>query len=232
MARCCAGRDKMDNEALALAGYRASGMNSLYFGEFEQSKSDFESILRVYDRKRHSPPALHYVHDPRFYAIAYLPVIHWIQGFPSKAAAWQRAAMNYASELNQAVLNTHVRIYGGAGLDELVFNAPSVRGYADAIVELADQHNLLYFRLSGLSLKGWAMARQGEVEDGLALMRESATERLETGVTWYQILYLCMLAESYLQHCRVSEGLQAVAEARELVARTDEHMWVGRDQPD
>jgi hypothetical protein len=47
--------------------------------------------------------------------------------------------------LNQAVLATHVRIYGGAGLDELLFDAPAVRNYADQIIELADQHNLHYF---------------------------------------------------------------------------------------
>ena len=34
-----------------------------------------------------------------------------------------------------------------------------------------------------------------------------------------------MLAESYLQHERTDEGLAAIAEAKELVARADEHIW-------
>ena len=69
------------------------------------------------------------------------------------------------------------------------------------------------------------MAREGHAKDGLALMRQSSTERLALGVTWYQILYMCMLAESYLQHERTDEGLAAIAEAKELVARADEHIW-------
>lgn len=216
---------EMHDEALELAGYRVSGLNALYFGEFEQARSDFETILRIYDTSRHRPPPVHYVHDPKFYAIAYLPVICWILGFPDRARSWQRAALEYAAELNQAVLNTHVRIYGGAGLDELILNVASTRSYADAIVDLLDQHNLRYFRLSGLILRGWTMAQEGDGKDGLALMRRSATERLAMGVSWYQIRYLCMLAESYLPHCRADEGLVAIAEARDIRARTEEHMW-------
>lgn len=217
---------EMRDEALELAGYRVSGLNALYFGEFEQARSDFETILRIYDTSRHRPPPVHYVHDPKFYAIAYLPVIYWILGFPDRARSWQQAALDYAAELNQAVLNTHVRIYGGAGLDELILNVTPARSYADAIVDLADQHNLRYFRLSGLILRGWTMAQEGDGKDGLVLMRRSATERLAMGVSWYQIRYLCMLAESCLRHGRADEGLVAIAEAKDIRARTEEHMWV------
>lgn len=97
--------------------------------------------------------------------------------------------------------------------------------HADAIIELADQHNLRYFRLSGLILRGWAMAQAGAGEEGLALMRRSSTDRLAIGVSWYQIRYLCMLATTSLQQGRAEEGLAALAEAKDLVTRTDEHMW-------
>src|SRR6185369_14864680 len=106
----------------------------------------------------HRPPPVHYIHDPKFYAIAYLPVIYWILGYPEQARTWQGKAFEYASDLNQATLNTHVKIYSGAGLDELLFDSGAVRTHADAIIELADQHNLRYFRFSGLILRGWAIA--------------------------------------------------------------------------
>jgi len=82
-----------------------------------------------------------------------------------------------------------------------------------------------YFWLTGQILKGWAMARQGAAETGLELMRRSATERIAAGATWWQTRYLCMLAETYLQHHRTEEGLVAVAEATELMKRTEDHMW-------
>jgi predicted ATPase len=51
------------------------------------------------------------------------------------------------------------------------------------------------------------MAQEGVVEKGLALMRQSATERFELGVRWYQIRYLCMLAATHLQAGGVCLGL-------------------------
>ncbi len=214
---------EMNDETLDLVAYRCGGLNALYFGEFKKARDAFETILQVYDPGRHRPPPVHYIHDPKFYALAYLPVVCWILGYPDQARNWQVAALEYTSGLVQAVLATHVRIWGGAGLAELLFDVPEVRIYADAIIDLADQHNLVYFRMGGQILKGWAMARAGE--PGIELMRRNATERSSTGATWWQIRYLCMLAETYLQHGRAEEGLVAVAEATELMTRTNEHLW-------
>ena len=216
---------ELGSEALDLVAYRCGGLNALYFGEFERARATFETILRLYDTGRHRAPPVHYVHDPKFYALAYLPVIYWIRGYPDQARTWQAAALDYAGELNQAVILTHVRIWGGAGLAELLFDVSAVRIYADTIIDLADQHNLVYFRLGGQILKGWAMARQGAEDGGLELMRRSATGRVAMGATWWQIRYLCMLAETYLQHGRSAEGLATIAEAKDLMIRTDEPMW-------
>jgi predicted ATPase/class 3 adenylate cyclase len=216
---------KMKDEALDLAAHRYRGQNALYFGEFEAARDAFETILRTYEPGRHRPPPVHYIHDPKLYALAYLPVIYWILGYPDQARTWQSAALDYAGGLAQAALATLVRIYGGAGLDDLLLDAPAVRNHAHAIIDLADQHSLGYFRMSGQISKGWAMARQGEGPAGLDLMRESATERAGTGATWWQIRYLCMLAETYQQHGRGEEGLAAADEAAELMERTHEHMW-------
>jgi predicted ATPase/class 3 adenylate cyclase len=216
---------QMTDEALELASYRLAGLNAIYFGRFVEARSAFETIVRIYDASRHRPQPVHYIHDPKFYALAYLPVIYWVLGYPDQAKNRQAKAFEYASELNQATLSTHVKIYGGAGLDELLLDANAVRPHADAIIDLADQHNLRYFRLSGLILKGWTMAQAGAGEEGFALMRRSCTERLAMGVSWYQSRYLCMLAATSLQQGRTDEGLTALMEARNLGTRTDEHMW-------
>ncbi|SDJ73829.1 Predicted ATPase [Bradyrhizobium sp. Rc2d] len=216
---------QMADEALELVSYRLAGLNAMHFGAFDEARSAFETILQIYDSNRHRPPPVHYIHDPKFYAIAYLPVIYWILGYPEQARTWQGKAFEYAADLNQATLNTHVKIYSGAGLDELLFDSGAVRAHADAIIELADQHNLRYFRFSGLILRGWAIAEAGAGEEGLALMHQNSKERLSIGVSWWQNRYLCMLAATSLKQGRTEEGLAALAEARDLATRIDEHTW-------
>jgi predicted ATPase len=81
--------------------------------------------------------------------------------------------------------------------------------------------------VNGLILRGWAMVHEGAAEPGLALMRQNTTDRAALGVSWYQTRYLCMLAEVHAQLCQAELGLRVVAEARDLLARNDEHMWEG-----
>jgi predicted ATPase len=49
--------------------------------------------------------------------------------------------------------------------------------------------------------------------------------RRALGVGWYQARYLCMLAAVYAQTGQAEAGLRVIAEAKDLVARNDEHMW-------
>ena len=68
-----------------------------------------------------------------------------------------------------------------------------------AIVDLSRQHGLRYWLLNGLILQGWVLAQEGAGEEGVGLMRGSAIERAGIGVGWYQVRYLCMLAETHLR---------------------------------
>jgi predicted ATPase len=129
--------------------------------------------------------------------------------------------------LDQANLTAHVHNFAGAGLDELLGDVPGVQSHAEAIVELADRHSLGYWRVNGLILRGWAMVRQGAKEAGIALMCKNAAERTTQGVSWYQPRYLCMLAAAYAQAGQAEQGLRVIAEAKDIVARSEEHLWEG-----
>jgi predicted ATPase len=148
-------------------------------------------------------------------------------GLPERAQRASVSAFRCAEELGQANLAAHVHNFAGAGLEELLGNIPAVGAHADAILELADRHELGYWRLNGLILRGWAMVQEGAEEAGIALMRQNTAERAALGVSWYQARYLCLLAAACAQVGQVEPGLQVIAEAKELLARNEEHMWEG-----
>ena len=196
----------------------------MYDGSFIEAEREFETILRLYDPDRHRPPPVLYVHDPKISALAYLAIIKWILGFPDQARMLAIEALHYAEELNQANLTAHVRTYAGAGLDELLGETSAVRGHAEAILALADQHSLHYWRLNGLFLHGWAIAQDGSVEEGLTLMRQNLTGRSAMGVSWYHVRYLCMLATT-LQKSGAAEAGLCRRGGEDHAACHHEHMW-------
>jgi class 3 adenylate cyclase/predicted ATPase len=219
-----AARDTRD-VALELSAHRLAALADMYAGDFLGARSEFEIILSRYDPSANRPAPVHYIHDPKASALPYLAIVLWLLGYPEQAKRASRAAFEYAAELNQTNLTAHVRIYGGAGPAELMGDVAATRAHADAVIDLADQHSLNYWRLSGLILRGWAMAQEGNAEDGLALMRQNLNARKALGASWYQVRYLCMLASTYLQLGERDKAFTALAEAEDLAARNDEHLW-------
>jgi predicted ATPase/class 3 adenylate cyclase len=219
--------ERLPNPLIHLASHRLVGITAMHFGAFPKARSEFETILCQYDAGRHRSQPVHYVHDPKVSALTYLALILWILGFPEQARRASSAAFRCAAELDQANLTAHVHNFAGAGLDELLGDVRGVRTHAEAILELADRHNLGYWRVNGLILRGWTMVQQGSTEAGIALMCQSAADRAALGVSWYQARYLCMLAAAYAQVGRAGPGLSILAEAKDLAARNDEHMWEG-----
>lgn len=219
--------ERLPNPVIRLASHRLAGITAMHFGAFPNARSEFEAILQLYDARQHRSQPVHYVHDPKVSALTYLALVLWILGLPEEARRSSNEAFRCAAELDQANLTAHVHNFAGAGLDELLGDVPGVRAHAEAIVELADRHNLGYWRVNGLILRGWAMVQEGATEAGIALMRQNAADRAAQGVGWYQARYLCMLAAAYARVGQAEPGLRVIAEAKALVAANDEHMWVG-----
>jgi predicted ATPase len=76
-----------------------------------------------------------------------------------------------------------------------------------------------------MSLRGWALAMQGQGEEGLTQVHQGITAWRATGAVLH-VPYLCtMLAEicDHLGH--TADGLQALAEAHTLVEQQEERYW-------
>ncbi|MBR1166548.1 AAA family ATPase [Bradyrhizobium liaoningense] len=217
--------ERTGHTALELAAHRLAALTAMHSGDFLTARSELETILSRYQPEEHRPPPVHYVHDPKASALPYLAIVLWVLGYPEQAQRTSRAASQYAMELNQTNLTAHVQVYGEAALAELMGNVAAAHAHADAIIHLADQNSLNYWRVSGLILRGWAMAQEGNVEAGLALMRLSLNERNRLGASWYQVRYLWMLAATYLHLSDYDNGVATLAEAKALAAHSGEHMW-------
>jgi predicted ATPase/class 3 adenylate cyclase len=216
---------RVPHPMLRLANHRLAGVTALYSGAFSVARSEFNAIVSTYDANQHRSQPIHYVHDPKVSALAYLALVNWTLGYPDQARRARIEAFACAAELNQANLTAHVHNFAGAALDELLGDVANVRLHADAILELAERHSLHYWHLNAQILQGWTMVQGGALEAGITLMRQSALDRAALGVSWYQSRYLLMLAEAYAQSGDVEAALRVIAEAMDLVEGNNEHLW-------
>jgi predicted ATPase len=77
----------------------------------------------------------------------------------------------------------------------------------------------------GTTLRGWALAMQGQGEEGLAQVREGIAALQATGAAINVPYYCTMLADVAAHLGHPEDGLQALAEAHTLVEQHEERWW-------
>src|SRR5207342_110357 len=100
-----------------------------------------------------------------------------------------------------------------------------VHEQADAAVALSTEQGFPLWVTQGMSYRGWALAMQGQGEEGLAQVRQGIAAFRATGAALIVPCFCTMLAEvcAYLGH--LEDGLQALAEAHTLVEQHEERWW-------
>jgi predicted ATPase len=94
---------------------------------------------------------------------------------------------------------------------------------AEAATTLATVQGLPHWVAQGTALRGWALAEQGHVEEGITQIRQGLAVYQTTGAGLARPALLALLAEAYGKAGQVTAGLAAVAEAFAIVHRDAEH---------
>jgi predicted ATPase len=112
-----------------------------------------------------------------------------------------------------------------ATVSQLRRDVPDVHEHAEAAVALSTAQGFPFWVALGTSLRGWALAMQGQGEAGLAQGRQGIAAWRATGAALY-VPYLCTLLAEVRDHLgHTDDGLQALAEAHTLVEQHEERYW-------
>ena len=90
---------------------------------------------------------------------------------------------------------------------------------------LATEQGFPFWLALGAILRGWALAEQGQGEEGIAQIRQGLAAWQATGAKAVRPYYFALLAEACGQEGQTEEGLTLLAEALDLVHETEEQFW-------
>jgi predicted ATPase len=104
-------------------------------------------------------------------------------------------------------------------------NVPAVHEQAETAVVLSTEQGFPQLAAVGTSLRGWALAMQGQGEEGMAQVRQGiAAWRAAGGAVL--VPYFCTVLADVCDHLgHTEDGLQALAEARTLMEQHEERWW-------
>jgi predicted ATPase len=210
--------------ALAVIAHYALGFTRFCLGALPAAREHLEEGIADYTPDQRRAPVFRLGHDPGVACRAYAAQTLWVLGYPEQALARVHEALALAYELSHPFSLAFARCWA-AMVSQCRRDVPDVHEHAEAAVALSTAQGFPFWVALGTSLRGWALAMQGQGEEGIAQVRQGIAAFRATGAALW-VPFLCtLLAEvsDYLGH--TEDGLQALAEAHTLVEQHEERWW-------
>jgi class 3 adenylate cyclase/predicted ATPase len=215
--------ERMGEPELRLEAHRIMGSALYHGGDLERALDHLREAAGLFDQGGRPYEATLYL-QPRVFCLFWLGYTQWLLGYPEQAEARCREALAFALEQGDpfgigaaraalAVLHAYRR------------DAPAAREAAEACLAYAAEHRQPIWRTMGTLLRGWARVRTGEVEGGLAELRQGVGEWRSLGMALASALFLLLLAEGCGEAGKVEEGLTTLQEALRAVEESGERVY-------
>jgi len=158
-----------NNSAGLVLGHTCSGRTLVSVGRFASARSHLEQALALYDPIGHSLLPHQVGIDPHVTSQTNLALVLFCLGFPDQAMAQGSAAVAGARRLAHPpslALSLGIGTYPLA----LAGDNLALEERVNELVSVAAEHGFSLYSAAGTILRGWAMVKNGDVTEGMALL--------------------------------------------------------------
>lgn len=191
-----------------------------YLGEFAQVQEQCEQVIALYDPKQQRSQVFLYGTDSSSITIFEACAL-WHLGYPDQALKMSNKALASTQELSHPFNLAHAFFYV-VSLHQFRREVQVVREKAEALIQLATEQGFPLFFALGTILRGWALAEQGQGNEGIAQMRQGLDAWRATGGEVFRSYFLSLLAEAYGKVGQAKEGLAVLSETLAIAHKNGE----------
>jgi predicted ATPase len=212
-----------DSAGLVL-GHTSSGRNLSFAGRFASSRSHLEEALALYDPLLHSSLVRQAGVHPQVVSQEILGVVLFCLGFFTQALARSNAAIAEARRLAHPP-SLADSLACGARLLSLLGDDAVLGERVDQLVEVATEQGFPQWRAFGTIYRGWVKAKNGDVVEGISLLRSGSITYRATGAELWIPYHTALLAEACEIAGQTEEATTLLDEALQIVERTGERWF-------
>jgi predicted ATPase len=183
----------------------------LFMGAFAPARTHLEHVLALYNPQQHRSYTLLYGQDPGATSLYWAALALWYLGYPERALQRCQQAVTLAQELSHPY-SLVFALDGMAEISQFHREARRTQEWAEALMALSTEQRFAFWLVSGKMLRGWALAEQGQGEDGIVQIREGLATWQAMGEALYQPRFRALLAELYGNMGQPEAGLTVLAE--------------------
>jgi predicted ATPase len=190
-------------------------------GELVPARRHLEQGIALYDPHKGRSSAFRGTQHPGVACLSVVAYVLWLLGYPAQALQRSHEALLLAQELSHP-FSLGFALLWAARLHLCRREEHTAQARAEALMTLAAEQGFAAFLAQASVHRGWALAKQGQAEDGIQQIHQAMATLRATGAEWLRPYCLGLLAEAYGQAGQGEEGLTALAEALAAVDRTGE----------
>ncbi len=216
------------NDAAGLIrGHLSIGRNLMFIGRFASSRSHLEEGLALYDPISHHALGRETGTRSDVIAKGYLGNVLFCLGYPEQALARSNAAIAEARRLAHPPSLAGC-VTPGCVLLSLVGDNAALGGRADELAAVAAEQGFSFWRALAAIYRGWVKVKNGDVAEGISLLRSGSAAYLATGAELWMPHNTTLLAGACEIAGQIEESLTLLDDALQIVERTGER-WFGAE---
>jgi predicted ATPase len=213
--------DQSNDSAGLVLGHVAFGRDLFFVGRFALSRSHLEEGLGLYDPISHRSLGDRVGLHP---SSAYLGIVLFCLGYPDQAL--ERSSAGIAEARRVAPPSLAGNLATGVRLRLLVGDNAALSQWVDQLVTVTTEQGFPHWRAMGTICRGWVEVKNGNVAEGISLLRSGSAASRTRGA--WRPQNSALLAAACEIAGRIEEALSLMDQALQIVERTGER-WLAAE---
>jgi predicted ATPase len=208
-----------------MLGHYLLGQVLFIRGALGDAAQHFEQAIAAYNLQEHRQLAHVYGIDLGVITRSLGALVLWLRGYPDRALAQSQEALMLAQEVAHPLSRVLAQVWL-ACLHQFRQEVQAAHDRAAGSIALAAQQGFSALYVAwGTVPQGWALTQQKQWASGIAKLREGSDAAVATGSELWRPYFLALLAEATGKAGQPEDGLRLLAEAQDVMVRTDERFY-------
>lgn len=212
------------DSAMLVAAHRAVGTTLFYLGAAADAHTHFAQGMALYDPQQHRASAFLYGEDAGMACHSLAAWTLWWLGYADQGLSRKDKAVTLAQQ-SAYPFSLCFALTGATIFHQLRREVRGAQERAEAAMSLAKEQGFPFWMAIGSLQRGWALAQQGQAQEGIEQITQGLTAWRATGAEVARPYCLALLAEAQGTIGEPEAGLTALAEALTLVDKTGERWY-------
>jgi predicted ATPase len=209
---------------LLVAAHRALGTTLFWLGAVAAAHTHFTQGIALYDPTQHRASAFLNGEDAGVVCHSFAAWTLWCLGYPNQGLARSQEAVTLAQQ-HAHPFSLAFALILTAQFHQIRREERLTQERAEATITLATEQGFPNWMAVSSVMRGWALAHQEQVKEGIEQMTQGLRAYRATGAVALQPCFLALLAEAQGMIGQPEAGLTTLAEALALVDTTGERVY-------